>query len=56
MGCLRVPKLNEYLCDLLKEVLNDEDPYVRKTAVLCVPKVYEVSPQLVEMTGLIDII
>ena len=42
MGCLRIQKLNEYLADPLKKALSDHDPYVRKTAVLCVPKVYEV--------------
>jgi len=43
MGCLRIEKLNDYLSDPLKMALKDIDPYVRKTAVLCVPKVYEVS-------------
>lgn len=38
-GCLRVPKLNEYLIEPLKDCVLDDDPYVRKTAVLCVPKV-----------------
>jgi len=28
----------------LKAALNDEDPYVRKTAVLSIPKVYEIAP------------
>jgi vesicle coat complex subunit len=54
MGCLRVPKINEYLAEPLKEALKDTEPYVRKTAVLCVPKVYEVSPELVEEHGLLD--
>ncbi|CAD8159436.1 unnamed protein product [Paramecium pentaurelia] len=45
-GCLRVPKLNEYLIEPLKDCIQDDDPYVRKTAVLCVPKVFEVSPEL----------
>lgn len=53
IGCLRVHKLNEYLITPLKNCLEDEEAYVRKTAALCVPKVYEVSPQLVEDTGLI---
>lgn len=44
MSSLRVPKLNEYLVDPLKAALNDEDPYVRKTAVLSIPKVYEIAP------------
>ena len=45
-GCLRVPKLNEYLIEPLKEALLDDDAYVRKTAVLCVPKVFECTPEL----------
>ena len=45
MGCLRVHKLNEYLLEPLKIALNDQEPYVRKTAALCIPKVYEVSLQ-----------
>jgi len=47
MGCLRVPKLNEYLIDPLINGLQDESAYVRKTAVLCVPKVMEVSMDLI---------
>lgn len=39
--------------------LNDGDAYVRKTAVMCVPKVYEISPDLIEreniITKLLDI-
>lgn len=53
-GCLRVPKLNDYLVEPLKECLTDEDPYVRKTAVLCVPKVFEITPDLVTSNGLIE--
>lgn len=40
MSSLRVPKLNEYLVEPLKVALKDDDPYVRKTAVLSVPKIY----------------
>lgn len=47
MGCLRVPKLNEYLIDPLIKGLEDENIYVRKTAILCIPKVLEVSKELV---------
>ena len=56
MGCLRVHKINEYLIEALKESLNDKEDYVRKTAVLCVAKVNEASPELVEESGLIDIL
>jgi vesicle coat complex subunit len=53
MGCLKVNKLNEYLADPLKDALRDKEPYVRKTAVLCIPKLYEVSPELVNEGGLL---
>lgn len=48
MGYIRVKRINEYLIEPLKELLADEDPYVKKTAILCVPKVYEVTPDLIE--------
>ncbi len=53
MGCLRVKELNEYLIDPLNEALIDQDPYVRKTAVLCVPKVYEINAEDVEKKKII---
>lgn len=40
MGCIRIKDITEYLCDPLKKALKDEDPYVRKTGALCVPKLY----------------
>lgn len=55
MGCLRVSSFNDYLIESLKKTLSDSDPYVRKTAVLCVPKFYELTPKLVEEKGLLDI-
>ena len=55
MGCLRVHKLNEYLLEPLKIALNDQEPYVRKTAALCIPKVYEVSPDRVNDHGVIEL-
>ena len=54
IGCLRVPQLNEYLIGPLKEALSDEDPYVRKTAVLCVPKVYEVNAGDLDQEGIVE--
>jgi AP-1 complex subunit beta-1 len=44
MSSLRVPKLNEYLVEPLKIAMKDDDPYVRKTAVLSVPKMFEIAP------------
>lgn len=48
MGCLGVEQIMQFLCDPLKDSLKDKDPYVRKTAVLCVAKIYDINPQLVE--------
>lgn len=56
MSSLRVPKLNEYLVDPLKNALNDEDPYVRKTAVLSVPKIYEIAPNDPETRNLVSLL
>ena len=38
----------------LKRLLKDTDPYVRKTAAICVAKLYDHDRALVERTDLID--
>lgn len=53
MGCVRVPSINAYLGEPLKEALVDPEPYVRMTAALCIPKVFEISPDIIENQGLI---
>lgn len=32
----------------------DDDPYVRKTAAVCVAKLYDINPELVEDRGFLD--
>eukprot|EP00281_Chroomonas_sp_CCMP1168_P035821 CAMPEP_0206239052 /NCGR_PEP_ID=MMETSP0047_2-20121206/15164_1 /ASSEMBLY_ACC=CAM_ASM_000192 /TAXON_ID=195065 /ORGANISM="Chroomonas mesostigmatica_cf, Strain CCMP1168" /LENGTH=635 /DNA_ID=CAMNT_0053663671 /DNA_START=156 /DNA_END=2060 /DNA_ORIENTATION=- len=54
MGCIRVQQISEYLCEPLRRALKDQDPYVRKTAAVCVAKLFEISPELVEDQGFID--
>ncbi|KNC81104.1 hypothetical protein SARC_06553 [Sphaeroforma arctica JP610] len=54
MGCIRVDKITEYLCDPLRKCLKDEDPYVRKTAAVCVAKLYDINPELVEDQGFLE--
>ena len=54
MGCIRVEKITEYLCEPLSRCLRDNDPYVRKTAAVCVAKLYDISPELVEDRGFLD--
>ena len=48
MGCIRVERITEYLCEPLKDALLDEDPYVRKTAAICVAKLYDIAPEMAE--------
>lgn len=54
MGCIRVDKITEYLCDPLQRCLRDEDPYVRKTAAVCVAKLFDISAELVQERGFLD--
>lgn len=108
MGCIRVDKITEYLCDPLQKTLKvnlllrtlmsicfcepflcrnvwmccfalcmcaglsqircspsssalvcfeqDDDPYVRKTAAICVAKLYDINPELVEERGFLDML
>jgi len=48
MGCIRIERITEHLCDSLKDCLADADPYVKKTAALAVSKLYATSPRLVK--------
>lgn len=54
MGCIRVDKITEYLCEPLRRCLRDEDPYVRKTAAVCVAKLHDISASLVDDRGFLD--
>lgn len=54
MGCIRVDRITEYLCDPLEKCLKDDDPYVRKTAAVCVAKLYDINSELVEDRGFLD--
>lgn len=51
MGCIRVEKITEYLCEPLRRCLKDDDPYVRKTAAVCVAKLHDINPELAEDQG-----
>lgn len=54
MGCLRAEKIIDYLCDPLQKCLRDDNPYVRKTAALCVAKLYDLKPELVIENGFLE--
>lgn len=54
MGCLRAEKIIDYLSDPLSAGLQDDNPYVRKTAALCVAKMYDLKPSLAIDRGFVD--
>jgi AP-1 complex subunit beta-1 len=54
MGCLRAEKIIDYLSDPLQKCLRDDNPYVRKTAALCVAKLYSLKPELVIENGFLE--
>uniref|UniRef100_A0A915DZY5 AP complex subunit beta n=1 Tax=Ditylenchus dipsaci TaxID=166011 RepID=A0A915DZY5_9BILA len=56
MGCIRVDKITEYLCEPLRKCMKDEDPYVRKTAAVCVAKLHDINPSLVEDQGFVELL
>eukprot|EP01097_Dermamoeba_algensis_P002785 TRINITY_DN2103_c0_g1_i1.p1 TRINITY_DN2103_c0_g1~~TRINITY_DN2103_c0_g1_i1.p1 ORF type:complete len:605 (-),score=136.57 TRINITY_DN2103_c0_g1_i1:1018-2832(-) len=54
MGCIRVNSISEYLCEPLRKALKDADPYVRKTASICVAKLHDINPDLVVEQGFLE--
>ena len=40
--------------DPLQKCIRDENPYVRKTAALCVAKLYDLKPELVMDNGFLE--
>ena len=56
MGSIRVEKIIEHLCEPLRKCLKDEDPYVRKTAAVCVAKLYDMNQQMVDDQGFLDLL
>ena len=54
MQCIRVDKITEYLCEPLHKCLKDDDPYIQKTAAVCVAKLHDINAQMVEDQGFLD--
>eukprot|EP01105_Mastigella_eilhardi_P011217 TRINITY_DN2595_c0_g1_i1.p1 TRINITY_DN2595_c0_g1~~TRINITY_DN2595_c0_g1_i1.p1 ORF type:complete len:899 (-),score=327.34 TRINITY_DN2595_c0_g1_i1:108-2804(-) len=54
LGCIRVDRIVEYLTQPLAMCLKDQDPYVRKTAAVCVAKLFDINPELVVSQGFLD--
>lgn len=51
---IRLESVAEYMVAPLKKCLKDDSPYVRKTAVLGVAKLYDIIPETVENSGIFD--
>lgn len=56
MGCIRIERITEHLCESLKDCLNDTDPYVKKTAAIAVAKLYQTSTRLVKDHNLVKML
>ncbi|ORY98987.1 putative beta-adaptin [Syncephalastrum racemosum] len=56
MGYIQVEKIIDCLIDPLRHCLRDRDPYVRKTAAICVAKLYMYDNILVESEHFIDML
>ena len=56
MGCIRVDKITEYMCEPLRRCLKDDDAYVRKTAAVCVAKLHDINSSMVEDQGFLEML
>jgi AP-2 complex subunit beta-1 len=54
MSYIHVKDFVEATVPIVKRMLRDSDPYVRKTAAFCVAKLYDHDRQMVESSDLID--
>lgn len=54
MSMVRVDKILEYIETPLRKTLQDDNPYVRKTAVICVAKLFQLNQELCVELGVIE--
>lgn len=54
MGCIRVDKMVDYMEEPLRKTLRDESPYVRKTAAICVAKLFDLNPTMCVENGFLE--
>ncbi|KAI5776885.1 adaptin N terminal region-domain-containing protein [Geopyxis carbonaria] len=54
MGCIRVDKIVDYMEEPLRKTLKDESPYVRKTAAICVAKLFDLNPSMCIENGFLE--
>ena len=56
MSYITNPIVIDALTDNLRHCLKDRDAYVRKTAAICVAKVYHFDPRKAEKAGFVDML
>ncbi|ESK96934.1 ap-2 complex subunit beta [Moniliophthora roreri MCA 2997] len=56
MSYIPIPVVTEALSDNLRHALKDRDPYVRKTAAICVAKLYTADPRRAEKEGFVELL
>lgn len=54
MGCVRVARMVDYMEVPLRRTLEDDNPYVRKTAAICVAKLYDLNLDMCVELGFFD--
>lgn len=54
MSYIPIPVVIDALTDPLRHCLKDRDPYVRKTAAICVAKLYAADPRKAEKHGFVE--
>lgn len=54
MGCIRVDRMVDYMEIPLRRTLLDDNPYVRKTAAICVAKLFDLNPEMCVEFGFLD--
>ncbi|KAK6201136.1 beta-adaptin [Scheffersomyces amazonensis] len=54
MGCIRVARMVDYIEIPLSRTLKDDNPYVRKTAAICVAKLFDLNPEICIELGFLD--
>ncbi|KIK95885.1 hypothetical protein PAXRUDRAFT_826547 [Paxillus rubicundulus Ve08.2h10] len=56
MAYIPIPVVTEALTDQLRHCIKDRDPYVRKTAAICVAKLYAADARRVERAGFVEML
>ncbi|THU78633.1 Adaptor protein complex beta subunit [Dendrothele bispora CBS 962.96] len=56
MSYIPIPVVTDSLSDNLRHALKDRDPYVRKTAAICVAKLYAADPRRAEKGGFVEML